>query len=412
VDRPRWLPPLDFYGEINIYLCSREVSISLRIAWAVGTLVFDPDREYFWPDDHGRPGLCDMPELQKKLVVFTPRKTSSPFYASFVANGIKVDLRELDPPMVLSLALGAQKQDQQNVRKLKALNPTRWRALIDLIDQYKNAAPLVPLCRILGLELKQQAEALATRANMASIVQMLHDPQSRLIEMLKYALAEGKLCIVDISLLHDAESLILSGLILRHLFEYNQREFTEAQPRSIPVIAVIEEAQSVLTERSPAVDPHRDWVKEGRKYDLGCLLVTQQPGSIPVEILSQSENWFVLHLLSATDLHTLQHANSHYSQDLLSLLLNEFIPGHAVCWSSVSPRPYPLSLRILSFEHKYTPLDPGYERRGVKTFAQTVKTHFPPPPEESWEDVVHELELNDPTFGEEEELPDPEKEEN
>jgi hypothetical protein len=257
----------------------------------------------------------------------------------------------------------------------------------------------------LGLEHKQQAEALAARANMASIVQMLHDPQSRLIEMLKYALAEGKLCIVDISLLHDAESLILSGLILRHLFEYTQREFTEAQPHSSPVIAVIEEAHSVLTERSPAADPHRGWVKEGRKYDLGCLLVTHQLGSIPVEILSQSENWFVLHLLSATDLQTLQHANSHYSQDLLSLLLNEFIPGHAVCWSSVSSRLYPISLRILSFEHKYTPLDPSYERRAVKTFAQTVQTHFPPLPEESWEEVVHELELNDPTFGEEEEEP-------
>lgn len=368
----------------------------------VGTLVFDPDGEYFWPDDHGRPGLCDVPELRDKIVVFTSRKAPSPFYASFVASGIKVDLRELDPPMVLSLALSAHKQDQQNVCKLKALSPMRWRALIDLIDQYNNAAPLAPLCRILGLESKQQGEALAARANMASVVQMLHDPQSRLIDMLLYALKQGKLCIMDISLLHDTESLILSGLILRHLFKYNQREFTEAQPRSIPIIAVIEEAQAVLTERSPAADPHRDWVKEGRKYDLGCLLITQQPGSIPVEILSQSENWFVLHLLSTADLRTLQQANSHYSQDLLSLLLNEFIPGHAVYWSSVSSRPYPISLRILSFEHKYTPLDPSYKKKDIETFAQTVKAEFPSPLEETWESALYEIETNDPPFDAEE----------
>lgn len=198
-----------------------------------------------------------------------------------------------------------------------------------------------------------------------------------------HALAQGKLCIVDVSLLHDRESLILSGLILRHLFEYNQQEFTKAQPHSIPVIAVIEEAQSVLTERCPAADPHRDWVKEGRKYDLGCLPIIQQPGSLPREILSQSENWFVLHLLSATDLRLLQHAKSHYSQDLLSLLLNEFIPGHAVFWSSVSNRSYPTSFRVLSFEHKYAPLDTTYKKGAVETFAQTVQTPFPPHPEES-----------------------------
>ena len=206
------------------------------------------------------------------------------------------------------------------------------------------------------------------------------------------ALAQGKLCIVDISLLHDLNSLILSGMILRHLFEYNQREFTSARPRSIPAIAVIEEAQSVLTERSPAAEPHRDWVKEGRKYDLGCLLITQQPGSIPVEILSQSENWFVLHLLSIMDLKTLQHANSHYSQDLLSLLLNEFLPGHAVFWSSISSKPYPISLRILSFEHKYSPLDMNYEREAVPTFADTLKAQFPPPAEEDWRDFLDEEE--------------------
>ncbi len=350
----------------------------------VGTLVIDPDGEYFWPDDKGRPGLCDVPELQEQLVVFTPREAPSAFYASFVADGIKLDLRELDPPMILSLALGAHKQDQQNVRKLKALTQDRWRALVNLIDHYKNTTPLEAIRTILDLGEKQQAEALAARANMASILHLFHDSHSRLMDKLLHALGEGKLCIVDISLLHDAESLILSGLILRHLLEYNQAEYTKAQPHSIPAIAVIEEAQSVLTERSPAANPHRDWVKEGRKYDLGSLLITQQPSSIPWEVLSQSENWFALHLLSATDLKTLQRANAHFSQDLLRLLFNEFIPGHAIFCSSVGSKPYPISLRVLSFEQKYTPLDPCYERAEVDTFAQTLEANFPSLAEDSW----------------------------
>jgi hypothetical protein len=35
----------------------------------VGTVIFDPDGEYYWPDDKNRPGLCDVPELEDKIVV-------------------------------------------------------------------------------------------------------------------------------------------------------------------------------------------------------------------------------------------------------------------------------------------------------------------------------------------------------
>src|SRR5262249_44955051 len=51
----------------------------------VGTIIFDPDGEYFWPDDKGRPGLCDVPALQDRIVVITSRRGPSGYYQSFVA---------------------------------------------------------------------------------------------------------------------------------------------------------------------------------------------------------------------------------------------------------------------------------------------------------------------------------------
>jgi hypothetical protein len=87
----------------------------------VGTIIFDPDGEYFWPDDKGRPGLCDVPGLENKLVLFTPRKNPSAFYSSFIAGGIKLDVRRLRPGDVIAIALGPDRQDQQNVRKLRGL---------------------------------------------------------------------------------------------------------------------------------------------------------------------------------------------------------------------------------------------------------------------------------------------------
>ncbi|MGR2738147.1 ATP-binding protein [Billgrantia sp. Q4P2] len=343
----------------------------------VGTVIFDPDGEYFWPDDKGRPGLCDVPALEDKVVVFTDRKNPSPFYQSFVAGGIKLDIRRLRPGDVISIALGAERQEQQNVRKLRGLPQDRWESLVNLIDTNGNTTPLDDVCRLLDLDpQRQEAEALAARGNMTAIVKMLHDKSSQLMDMLVHALSEGKLCVIDVSQMRGGQSLVLSGLILRRIFDRNQQEFTAADPKTIPTIAVVEEAQSVLNENAPAAEPYVAWVKEGRKYDLGALLITQQPGSIPVEILSQGDNWFIFHLLSAADLTSLKRANAHFSDDLLSSLLNEPIPGQGVFWSSVGGKPYPVSLRALSFEKMYSMRDHDYNQLAGHTYAQTLRNTF------------------------------------
>jgi hypothetical protein len=248
--------------------------------------------------------------------------------------------------------------------------------LVDIIDQNGNQTPLQDVQRLLDLMPAQEAESLAARGNMTSIVRMLHDRSSQFMDLLFRALREGKLCVVDVSQMRTGQALILSGLILRRIFDHNQEEFTAAEPRSIPTIAVVEEAQSVLNERANASEPYIAWVKEGRKYDLGALLITQQPGSIPVEILSQGDNWFVFHLLSGSDLANVRQANAHFSNDLLSALLNEPIPGQGVFWSSVGGTPYPVAIRVLSFEKLYPRLDPTYDRPAAQTFGRQIREEF------------------------------------
>jgi len=343
----------------------------------VGTMIFDPDGEYFWPDDKGRPGLCDVPNLEDKLVVFTERRNPSPFYQSFVAGGIRLDIRRLRPTDVIAIALSPDRQEQQNVRKLRGLSQAKWKELVNLIDVNGNATSLDDMCRLLDLDpSRQEAEALAARGNMTAIVKMLHDKSSQLMDMLVHALSEGKLCVIDVSQMRGGQSLVLSGLILRRIFDRNQQEFTEANPKTIPTIAVVEEAQSVLNENASAAEPYIAWVKEGRKYDLGALLITQQPGSIPAEILSQGDNWFIFHLLSAADLTSLKRANAHFSEDLLSSLLNEPIPGHGVFWSSVGGKPYPVSLRALSFEKMFPMRDRDYNQPSGNTYVKKLLSEF------------------------------------
>lgn len=342
----------------------------------VGTILFDPDGEYFWPDDKGRPGLCDVPALRDQMVVFTPREAPSDYYRAFVVGGVKLDLRRFHASDVIAVTLSHERQAQQNVRKLAALSRTRWAELVTLIDQHGNQAPTADVRRLLDLDKGQEVEAIAARSNMTAIVRMLHDKSSQVIDKLMQALSDGKLCVVDVSQMRGGHSLALSALILRRIFERNQAEFTKAEPRTIPTIAVVEEAQSVLDERSPGAETYIAWVKEGRKYDLGAVLVTQQPGSIQSELLSQGDNWFIFHLLSAQDLRSLQTANAHFSEDILSSLLNEPIPGQGVFWSSVAGRPFPISLRVLSFESAYQVQDPTYSRAAEETYALQLRRQF------------------------------------
>lgn len=321
----------------------------------VGTVVFDPDGEYFWPDDKGRPGLCDVDGLESEIALFTERKSESGFYRSFVADGVKIDLRRLLPTEVIPIALPSEQQDQQNVRKLRGMRSDVWKNLVDLIHADGNQADLGKVAALIGSgkekpDGRENVEALAARSNMAHVVKMLHDPGSQTVDKMFTSLKRGKICVFDVSKLGGQPALALSGILLRKIFHHNQEEFVKDDPQTIPVVAVIEEAQSVLGGRGVSAEPYIEWVKEGRKYDLGAVLVTQQPRSIPGDILSQGDNWFVFHLLSSDDLFTLERANAHFSKDILSSLLNEPIPGHCVFWSSVGDRCYPLSMRILSFE--------------------------------------------------------------
>jgi hypothetical protein len=343
----------------------------------VGTVLFDPDGEYFWPDDKGRPGLCDVPALKDNLVVFTNRQAPSDFYQSFVAGGIRLDIRRLKPGDVISIAVNSERQDQQNIRKLRGLNQSRWEELVNLVDHHGYQTPDADIGRLLDLNPeREEAQINAARANMTTIVRMLHDKSSQLMDRLITALSKGKLCVVDVSQMRGAQSLILSSLILRRIFDRNQQEFTAAEPKTIPTIAVVEEAQAVLNEKGTGSEPYIAWVKEGRKYDLGAVLITQQPGSIPTEILSQGDNWFIFHLLSAADLGNIQRANAHFSEDILSAILNEPIPGQGVFWSSASGKPFPIALRVLSFEHIYRVLDPNYSKPAANTFASQLKHEF------------------------------------
>jgi len=321
----------------------------------VGTLIFDADGEYFWPDFKNRPGLCDVEQLKDHIVVFTNRKGYSKFYESWKAGSVKLDIRDLPAKDVIGIAISSERQDNQNVIKLKSVSYNNWRSLVDLIYSQGLQASDADVGALLGYSANQistsSAEIAGARSNMNNVVSHLHDPNSQLISGTIDALRLGHCVVIDISMLSSTAGFNIAGLLMRKIFNYNQENFTGGSA-PIPVISVIEEAQSVLGKSLEESSPFVEWVKEGRKYDLGAVLVTQQPGSMAPELLSQADNWFSFHLLSEGDAATLGKYNSHYSHDILAHIIAEPIIGNCYMWSAPK-QPFVLPVRVRSFEELY-----------------------------------------------------------
>jgi hypothetical protein len=84
-------------------------------------------------------------------------------------------------------------------------------------------------------------------------------------------------------------------------------------------------------------------------------VVTQQPSSISNQIISQGDNFFVLHLLNEGDLQTLKRHNAYFSDEILEFIRSEPIPGNCYFWSAPS-QPFVLPARVCNFESVCQPM--------------------------------------------------------
>lgn len=343
----------------------------------VGTVIGDLDGEYFWPDRRGVPGLTDVPHLRDKVVVFTDKTAPTRAYGEFVGGRVKIDVRQVPASKIMALTVAPERQSQANITKISGLSLDKWRELVDLVDPANGKTEKEidkGVGDILNLKDADEAQKAAARWNVHHALRQLHDPTSQTLSLLLKSLGEGKLCVVDLSRLRGSAQSFL-GLVLSHIFDHNMDQHTAAESTAIPLIAVIEEAQNVLNSRGgPSAKPFVEFTKEGRKFDCAVMAVTQQPGSIDEEIISQGDNFFAFHLLSEGDLRALKRANAHFSDDILSSLLNEPIIGSGYFWSGQSAQKYPIPFRPFDMKALYgaSLLDPRGDVGHIDTYANTT----------------------------------------
>ena len=110
--------------------------------------------------------------------------------------------------------------------------------------------------------------------------------------------------ILDLSGVPSSVLERLVGSILRIVYDalFWSREKTEGGIER-PLLIVMEEAHRYLSERSGHLAPDvvQRIAKEGRKYGVGAMVVSQRPSEVNETILSQCGTFFALRLSNPTD---------------------------------------------------------------------------------------------------------------
>jgi uncharacterized protein len=291
-------------------------------------------------DDTSRSGIIEkVVELKRQSLERTPRSgvTEETLTADtpvpFSIHGLWFELYEAVNATHTAPGTGQTDATRAYLVDADGNIVERGSALEVIAPRYKQQVPQQIYLSASPLNIRRQLESLAAR---------LRDPrydflfrpggwtptldgstQRDLDALLAQWLGERPLVIIDLSGIPSTVLIELVGALLRIIYDalFWGRYLPEGG-RERPLLIVLEEAHSYLgpAGAGDARDAVRRIVKEGRKYGVGVMAVSQRPAEIDPTILSQCGTMFALRLSNATDRGHVTAAVSDHLEGLISML--------------------------------------------------------------------------------------------
>lgn len=329
-----------------------------------GKLIFDLNGEYVLrgPKTYGL-GDVNQDIVRENLVVFTDRKAPERYrqQKSFEDGGkVLINMhKHLSVGDILSFGAGFSEVMKSF---LLYLDDEGVEDFIANIDSYVNEpqklhqdfSDFFGSAKNKGEEASARKTIAAIRKRVRHLIdegQGLHSSSSGLVEKVFGSLKQGKTVVIDLSLKDNQDASIISTILVRKLFAYNKEKYTSnIRGEVIESVVFVEEAQNVLSDefvRSNA-NPFVRVAKEGRKFGLGLVAITQRPSAISEEIRTQAENFFAFYMGNTDDVRALVTSNVNYEGVIAKFVQRETIPGNLYMVSA--GQSFVLPVRVNEFE--------------------------------------------------------------
>lgn len=251
-----------------------------------GVLVIDAHDEYY---GRAGKGLKDVEGAEENLVYYTPffEKLRRRNVRDLVVNATSI--KPWDFGGVISLT-DAQ---SQAMYVLYSMSGEDWIKVL-LTKDFKE------LCEKMKTVKEDTLAALHRKLSFAmerfykekSIFSLKEHEGVNTVEDIVRALEEGKKVIVDASTLSNESELLLASIIARNVFERHQQAKKEGALDSSPVVSIaLEEAPRVLRNEGSIFSTI---AREGRKFKVGLIGVTQLASLIPGEVLANINTKIIL----------------------------------------------------------------------------------------------------------------------
>lgn len=143
---------------------------------------------------------------------------------------------------------------------------------------------------------------------------------SQFLELL-FGLKSGKsLVVLNLSNVPPEVINALASLLSRLVFDFNMWNPYRA---NLPILLVLEEAHNYLNARGTSQAARRTIervVKEGRKYGVSCMIISQRPMDVADSIMSQCTNFVVMRLSNPEDQTYISRLVPESMADLLDVI--------------------------------------------------------------------------------------------
>ena len=133
--------------------------------------------------------------------------------------------------------------------------------------------------------------------------------------------SEKPITILDLSGVPITILNTIIGVLLRIIYDglFWARNLSQGG-KERPLLLVMEEAHNYLNSEGNALSIVQRIIKEGRKYGIGTMIVSQRPSEIDSTILSQCGTFFALRLTNSTDRSHITSAVSDNLEGLTNML--------------------------------------------------------------------------------------------